>query len=164
MRAQACVQPRGSALQPWRRPRDVCPLCVGSAAWMLTAGTSAGGAAALAVTRAWSRRREVTDIHRLQRFVDAQSEAFEEVRSELRAGRKTGHWIWFIFPQFDGLGYSATARQFAISSREEAAAYAAHPILGPRLRDSTSLVNAIAGRRIRQILGTPDDLKCRSST
>jgi uncharacterized protein (DUF1810 family) len=109
------------------------------------------------------RRREVTDVHHLQRFVDAQSEMFEEVRAELRAGRKTGHWIWFIFPQFDGLGYSATARHFAISSREEAAAYAAHPILGPRLRECTSLVNAIAGRGIRQILGTPDDLKFRSS-
>lgn len=105
----------------------------------------------------------VTDIHHLQRFVDAQAPVFEEVRSELRAGRKTSHWIWFIFPQIKGLGHSATAREFAISSCEEAAAYAAHPILGPRLRECTSLVNAIAGRGIRQILGTPDDLKFRSS-
>ena len=117
----------------------------------------------MVVTRAWSRRMLVTDRHDLQRFVDAQSEMFDEVRSELRAGRKTGHWIWFIFPQFNGLGHSATARQFAISSREEAAAYAAHPILGPRLRECISLVNAIAGRGIRHILGTPDDLKFRSS-
>jgi uncharacterized protein (DUF1810 family) len=105
----------------------------------------------------------VNDIHRLQRFVDAQNEVFEEVRSELRAGRKTSHWIWFIFPQIKGLGHSATAREFAILSHEEAAAYAAHPILGPRLRECTSLVNAIPGRGIRQILGTPDDLKFRSS-
>jgi uncharacterized protein (DUF1810 family) len=111
------------------------------------------------VTHGWM----VTDRHDLPRFVDAQSGMFDEVRSELRAGRKTGHWIWFIFPQFDGLGHSAAARQFAISSREEAAAYAAHPILGSRLRECTSLVNAIAGRGIRQILGTPDDLKFRSS-
>ena len=105
----------------------------------------------------------MTDIRHLQRFVDAQAPAFEEVRSELRAGRKTSHWIWFIFPQIKGLGHSATAREFAILSREEAAAYAAHPILGPRLRECTSLVNAIPGRGIRQILGTPDDLKFRSS-
>ena len=105
----------------------------------------------------------VTDRHDLRRFVDAQEEVFEEVRSELRAGRKTSHWIWFIFPQIQGLGHSATAREFAIRSREEAAAYAAHPILGPRLRECTRLVNAIEGRGITQILGTPDDLKFRSS-
>jgi uncharacterized protein (DUF1810 family) len=105
----------------------------------------------------------VSDVHRLQRFVDAQSEVFEEVLSELRAGRKTSHWIWFIFPQIKGLGHSATAREFAILSREEGAAYAAHPILGPRLRECTRLVNAIGGKGIRQILGTPDDLKFRSS-
>ena len=105
----------------------------------------------------------MSNIHRLQRFVDAQSKVYEEVRSELRAGRKTSHWIWFIFPQIQGLGHSATAREFAILSLEEAAAYASHPILGPRLRECTRLVNAIEGRAIRQILGTPDDLKFRSS-
>jgi uncharacterized protein (DUF1810 family) len=115
------------------------------------------------VDRRVVQERVVTDRHDLQRFVDAQSEVFEEVLSELRAGRKTSHWIWFIFPQIKGLGHSATAREFAILSREEAAAYAAHPILGPRLRECTRLVNAIGGRGIRQILGTPDDLKFRSS-
>ena len=105
----------------------------------------------------------MNDIHRLQRFVDAQNEVFEEVRSELCAGRKTSHWIWFIFPQIKGLGHSASAREFAILSREEAAAYAAHPILGSRLRECTRLVNSIEGRAITQILGTPDDLKFRSS-
>jgi uncharacterized protein (DUF1810 family) len=103
------------------------------------------------------------DVHRLQRFVDAQSEVFEEVLAQLRAGRKTGHWIWFIFPQVRGLGRSATAREFAIISRDEAAAYASHPILGPRLRECTRLVNSIENRGISQILGTPDDLKFRSS-
>jgi uncharacterized protein (DUF1810 family) len=105
----------------------------------------------------------VTDRHNLQRFVDAQALVIDQVRSELRAGRKTSHWIWFIFPQIKGLGHSATAREFAISSRDEAAAYAAHPVLGPRLRECTSLMNAIEGRGITQILGTPDDLKFRSS-
>lgn len=106
---------------------------------------------------------DAANEHRLLRFVDAQSEVFEEVRAELRAGRKTSHWIWFIFPQIKGLGHSATAREFAIESRGEAAAYAAHPILGPRLRECAGLVNSIQGRAIRQILGTPDDLKFRSS-
>lgn len=105
----------------------------------------------------------MSEIHRLQRFVDAQNGVYKQVLSELRAGRKTGHWIWFIFPQFKGLGRSATAQQFAILSREEAAAYAAHPILGPRLRECTRLVNSIEGREIRQILGPLDDLKFRSS-
>ena len=105
----------------------------------------------------------MNDIHRLQRFVDAQNGVFEEVRSELGAGRKTSHWIWFIFPQIKGLGHSASAREFAILARAEAAAYAAHPILGPRLRECTRLVNSIEGRAITQILGTPDDLKFRSS-
>src|SRR3984893_18382154 len=138
MRAQACVQPGVSALRPWRRPHE--------------RALSAAGSSSV-----------VTDRHDLRRFVDAQEEVFEEVRSELRAGRKTSHWIWFIFPQIQGLGHSATARKFAILSREEAAAFAAHPILGPRLRECTRLVNAIEGRGIRQILGTPDDLKFRSS-
>jgi uncharacterized protein (DUF1810 family) len=105
----------------------------------------------------------VSDSHRLQRFVEAQREVYEEVLSELRAGRKTSHWIWFIFPQIKGLGRSSTTREFAILSREEAAAYAAHPILGARLRECTRLVNSIEGREITQILGTPDDLKFRSS-
>jgi len=105
----------------------------------------------------------VSDSHRLQRFVEAQREVYEEVLSELRAGRKTSHWIWFIFPQIKGLGRSSTTREFAILSREEAAAYAAHPILGARLRECTRLVNSIEGRAITQILGTPDDLKFRSS-
>jgi uncharacterized protein (DUF1810 family) len=105
----------------------------------------------------------MTDSHNLQRFVDAQSPLFEQVRSELRNGQKTSHWMWFIFPQLKGLGRSPTAREFGIASREEAEAYATHPILGPRLRECTRLVNAIDGRTIGQILGTPDDLKFRSS-
>jgi uncharacterized protein (DUF1810 family) len=103
------------------------------------------------------------DRHNLQRFVDAQSPVFEEVCSELQEGRKRGHWMWFIFPQIEGLGSSHLARKFAISSREEAEAYLIHPILGPRLRHCTRLVSLIEGRSIDQIFGHPDDLKFHSS-
>jgi uncharacterized protein (DUF1810 family) len=102
------------------------------------------------------------DRYDLQRFVDAQNTCFESVCSELRDGRKTGHWMWFIFPQIKGLGNSPLARSFAISSREEAEAYLQHSILGPRLRECTRLVNLIEGRSIEQIFGYPDDLKFRS--
>jgi uncharacterized protein (DUF1810 family) len=102
------------------------------------------------------------DPYDLQRFVDAQNPCFESVCSELRKGSKTGHWMWFIFPQISGLGHSPVARRFAISSREEAEAYLRHPILGPRLRECTSLVNLTEGRSPRQIFGYPDDLKFRS--
>jgi uncharacterized protein (DUF1810 family) len=103
------------------------------------------------------------DPYDLQRFVDAQAPIFAQVRSELRAGCKSGHWMWFIFPQIAGLGYSETARRFAISSRQEAEAYLRHPILGPRLRECTQLVTGVEGRSAHQIFGTPDDLKFRSS-
>jgi uncharacterized protein (DUF1810 family) len=103
------------------------------------------------------------DLHHLQRFVDAQNSVYERVCSELRKGRKQSHWIWFIFPQIKGLGSSATAARFAISSREEAAAYLEHPILEPRLRECTRLVTLVEGRSLNQIFGSPDDLKFRSS-
>jgi uncharacterized protein (DUF1810 family) len=102
------------------------------------------------------------DPYHLQRFVDAQSHVYDQVCSELRNGDKRGHWIWFIFPQIKGLGFSATANRFAISSREEAAAYLEHPILGPRLRECTRLVTLVKGRSLDQIFGYPDDLKFRS--
>ncbi len=105
----------------------------------------------------------MTDPYNLQRFVDAQSPVFEQVISELRQGRKRGHWMWFIFPQIGGLGHSATAARFAISSRQEAEAYLDHPILGPRLRECTRLLTLVEGRTIQEILGYPDDLKFRSS-
>jgi uncharacterized protein (DUF1810 family) len=103
------------------------------------------------------------DLYNLQRFVDAQNPVFEQVCSELRAGRKTSHWMWFIFPQITGLGHSVTAKQFSISSREEAQAYLRHPVLGVRLRICAQLVNAVEGRSANQIFGYPDDLKFRSS-
>jgi uncharacterized protein (DUF1810 family) len=105
----------------------------------------------------------LNDPFNLQRFVDAQSPVFEQVIAELRQGRKRGHWMWFIFPQISGLGHSATAARFAISSRQEAEAYLAHPILGPRLRECTRLLTLVEGRTVQEILGYPDDLKFRSS-
>jgi uncharacterized protein (DUF1810 family) len=103
------------------------------------------------------------DPHNLQRFVDAQNAVFEQVCAELRAGQKQGHWMWFIFPQLRGLGNSEVAVHFAITSRDEAQMYLKHPVLGPRIRECTRLVNLVEGRLISQILGHPDDLKFRSS-
>lgn len=105
----------------------------------------------------------MTDSFELQRFVDAQAPVYAEVMSELRNGRKRSHWMWFIFPQIAGLGHSAMARRYAIASRDEAVAYLAHPILGPRLRECTHVVCDIQGRSIEQILGSPDNIKFRSS-
>ncbi|MDQ6759825.1 MAG: DUF1810 domain-containing protein [Acidobacteriota bacterium] len=102
------------------------------------------------------------DPYNLERFVIAQNPVIDDVLSELRAGRKQGHWMWFVFPQLKGLGHSSTAMKFGISSREEAAAYLQHPLLGPRLRDCTRLVNLAEGRSVEQIFGYPDDLKFRS--
>jgi len=99
----------------------------------------------------------------LQRFVAAQANSIDAVRTELRQGRKLSHWIWYIFPQIHGLGSSSNARRFAIVSREEAVAYLAHPLLGARLRECVQLMLQIESRPLRQILGTPDDLKFRSS-
>lgn len=105
----------------------------------------------------------MADPHNLQRFVDAQADVYSRVVTELTAGRKRSHWIWFIFPQLRGLGTSATSIRYAISSRTEAEAYLGHSVLGPRLRECTSLVNRIEGSTIAEIFGYPDDLKFRSS-
>ncbi len=106
---------------------------------------------------------DMDDPYNLQRFVNAQNPVFEQACSELREGRKKGHWMWFVFPQLEGLGHSWTARRFGISSRQEAEAYLQHSILGPRLRECTRLVNLVEGRSIEQIFGYPDNLKFRSS-
>ena len=104
-----------------------------------------------------------TDPFNLQRFVDAQSRCYQQVCRELRAGCKSTHWMWFIFPQWKGLGQSPTANFYAIASRREAQTYLAHPVLGPRLTECTRLVNAVEGCTVEQIFGYPDDLKFRSS-
>jgi uncharacterized protein (DUF1810 family) len=103
------------------------------------------------------------DPFNLERFVSAQSAVLPKVLAELRAGAKRTHWIWFIFPQMRSLGRSPTALHFGIGSRQEAAAYALHPLLGPRLVQCAQLVNLVEARTINQILGAPDDLKFRSS-
>jgi uncharacterized protein (DUF1810 family) len=107
----------------------------------------------------------MTDPFNLERFVDAQAPVYPRVLAELRQGRKQSHWMWFIFPQLAGLGHSAIAQRFGIASRDEAAAYLEHGVLGPRLKECTALVNAVERRTIREILGSPDDLKfCSSMT
>ena len=98
----------------------------------------------------------------LQRFVDAQAPVYDQVRAELAGGRKRTHWMWFVFPQIQGLGRSAMAQRYAIDSREEAAAYLTHPVLGTRLRECAALVLAAPGPAIDDILGPPDDLKFKS--
>ncbi|WKG00958.1 DUF1810 domain-containing protein [Mycolicibacterium sp. HK-90] len=105
----------------------------------------------------------MSDPFDLQRFLDAQAGVYPQVLAELRGGHKRSHWIWFVFPQLRGLGRSATADHYGISSRQEASAYLAHPMLGPRLRECARLVSRIDGRTAEQIFGLPDCLKVRSS-
>jgi uncharacterized protein (DUF1810 family) len=104
-----------------------------------------------------------SDRFHLERFVRAQEGVIDRVVAELMAGRKRTHWMWFIFPQIAGLGSSEMSQFFAISGREEARAYLRHPLLGPRLRHCTELVNQTSARTISDIFGYPDDLKFGSS-
>ena len=99
----------------------------------------------------------------LARFVAAQDGVIEQVRAQLRAGRKTSHWMWFVFPQIAGLGSSAMAQRYAIASLDEARAYLAHAVLGARLVECTQAVLAVPGRDAHAIFGSPDDLKFHSS-
>lgn len=105
----------------------------------------------------------MNDDFDLERFMAAQAPVYPRVVSELRAGRKQSHWMWFIFPQIEGLGHSAMAQKYAVRSRAEAVAYLEHPVLGPRLRECTRLVNTVVGKDIHAILGSPDDMKFKSS-
>ena len=88
------------------------------------------------------------DPFHLQRFVDAQASSYAQAHAELAAGEKRSHWMWFIFPQIQGLGSSSMAQRYAITTMAEAEAYLAHPLLGPRLRECTALVNAVQGRTL----------------
>ena len=103
------------------------------------------------------------DPFSLARFVLAQEPVMLQVRRELAAGRKQSHWMWFVFPQLAGLGHSPTARHYAISGLEEARAYFAHPVLGPRLRDCTALALRSTAPSAAALFGSPDDMKFRSS-
>jgi uncharacterized protein (DUF1810 family) len=106
---------------------------------------------------------ESNDPFDLNRFVNAQGPVFDTVLSELRAGRKRTHWIWFVFPQLRGLGRSSTAQFYGIGSLDEARAYLAHPELGARLVACTRQVLAVENRSLNAIFGSPDDMKFRSS-
>lgn len=101
--------------------------------------------------------------YELSRFVEAQEGVFEVALAELRRGRKSSHWMWFIFPQLEGLGRSAMARRYAIRSLEEARAYLDHPVLGPRLLQCCGALLSVRGKSASQIMGYPDDVKLRSS-
>jgi uncharacterized protein (DUF1810 family) len=103
------------------------------------------------------------DPYDLDRFVRAQAADYTRALAEIRGGRKRSHWMWYIFPQFAGLGQSPTSRRFAIGSLEEARAHLAHPLLGARLLESAEAVLQVTGRSALDIFGTPDDLKLRSS-
>jgi uncharacterized protein (DUF1810 family) len=107
----------------------------------------------------------VDDPHRLQRFVDAQDSGgtYEQALAELRAGSKRSHWMWFVFPQLAGLGRSPTAQHFAVSGLEEARAYLAHPVLGPRLVEAARALTALPGGDAARVLGPVDAVKLRSS-
>lgn len=104
----------------------------------------------------------MADPFDLERFVNAQDAVMDDVRRELRAGRKRTHWMWFVFPQLRALGRSATAQHYGISSLAEARAYMVHPALGPRLAECAELVLAVQGRSAHEIFGSPDDMKLRS--
>lgn len=99
----------------------------------------------------------------LSRFVDAQHHIYRQALAELRQGRKEGHWMWFIFPQVAGLGFSETARHFAIRGRGEAAAYLQHPLLGPRLRECSETLLGLPTRQVPEVFGRLDAMKLRSS-
>jgi uncharacterized protein (DUF1810 family) len=109
-----------------------------------------------------SSEQSAVDPYDLARFLTAQKRDYEVALGELKAGQKHSHWMWYVFPQIDGLGFSSTAKHYAIKSVEEAKAYLAHPVLGARLVESARAVLAIEGKTARQILGTPDDLKLKS--
>jgi uncharacterized protein (DUF1810 family) len=102
------------------------------------------------------------DPYNLRRFVQAQEGDYEQALAEIRSGRKRTHWMWYIFPQFDGLGFSSTSERYSIKSAAEAEAYLSHPILGPRLAECAEAVLGVDGRSVFDIFGSPDDVKLRS--
>jgi len=104
----------------------------------------------------------MTDPYDLSRFVEAQEGDYEKAIAEIRSGRKHSHWMWYVFPQFEGLGSSFTSRRYAIKSLAEAKAYLNHPVLGPRLLECVEEALGIEGRSAHDIFGSPDDMKLRS--
>jgi uncharacterized protein (DUF1810 family) len=106
--------------------------------------------------------RGASEPYDLNRFLQAQEGSYERALLEIKSGQKRSHWMWYIFPQIDGLAFSSTAKHYAIKSVKEARAYLEHPVLGPRLRECAEAVLAIEGRTAGDIFGFPDDLKLRS--
>ena len=104
-----------------------------------------------------------SDPYDLNRFVEAQEDVYDRALAEIKSGRKRSHWMWFVFPQFDGLGFSPTSRHYAIKSVAEADAYLRHPVLGPRLTACAEAALGVPGRTASEVFGPPDDLKLRSS-
>ncbi len=102
------------------------------------------------------------DPYGLNRFVQAQQDDYDKALSEIRSGRKRSHWMWYIFPQYDGLGFSSTTRHYAIKSLAEAEAYLRHPVLGPRLRECAEAAIDVAATSASEVFGYPDDMKLRS--
>jgi uncharacterized protein (DUF1810 family) len=102
------------------------------------------------------------DPYDLNRFVEAQEYDYQQALSEIKSGRKYSHWMWYVFPQLAGLGFSPTSQHYAIKSRAEAEAYLRHPILGPRLLEIAGAALRVEGRTAREIFGSPDDMKLRS--
>jgi uncharacterized protein (DUF1810 family) len=107
--------------------------------------------------------RPSDDPHDLDRFIRAQADDYNRALSEIKAGRKRSHWMWYIFPQMDGLGFSPTAKHYAIKSALEAQAYLDHPTLGPRLKECADAIVNLEDRTASEVFGYPDDLKLRSS-
>ncbi len=109
-----------------------------------------------------NRSMSDSDILDLDRFVDAQESDYEQALGEIRSGRKRSHWMWYVFPQLEGLGMSSMSRLYSIKSAEEAKAYLRHPILGPRLKECVEAVLGVEGKSAFEIFGSPDDMKLRS--
>ena len=107
--------------------------------------------------------RSPDDPYDLSRFVRAQEDDYQRALAEIVSGRKRSHWMWYVFPQFDGLGFSSTSRFYSIKTAAEASAYLDHPMLGPRLLECAEAVVRVEGRSATEIFGSPDDLKLRSS-
>jgi uncharacterized protein (DUF1810 family) len=106
--------------------------------------------------------RGTDDPYDLRRFLQAQEDDYDQALSEIRSGRKRTHWMWYIFPQIDGLAVSSTAKHYSIKSVEEARAYLDHPVLGPRLLECAAAAVGVEGRSATEVFGSPDDLKLRS--
>jgi uncharacterized protein (DUF1810 family) len=110
----------------------------------------------------WQNHSDDHDLYELSRFVQAQEADYERAFEEIRTGRKLTHWMWYVFPQYAGLAYSATSKKYAIQSIAEAEAYLRHPLLGPRLLAISETLLALEGRSAAEVFGSPDDVKLRS--